>query len=166
MGANNRRQFRIWHFRQVHRNRRFLAQLRPFNRHKRWTEPADTREILVTRRLINRPLTAQFRLDRHDRNAVRLHPAIAATLTNICIDKHPLIRIWKLTALATPPLFGRTSLNINNGRYTADFTHLFLNTRHFGTLKPLDSRRKHLKVDFFFVIINKPTVFTPIASNS
>ena len=57
----------------------------------------------------------------------RSPPAIAATFADVGIDKDPLVRIRKMSALAAAALFCSTGLDVNYSRHTLVFAEFFLN---------------------------------------
>ncbi len=68
--------------------------------------------ILVAGRLVDLPLAAEGGLDRHDRDAVRLHAAIAAAFADQLVDEDALVGIGEGAALAPP----RASRRHRSGR--------------------------------------------------
>src|SRR5260221_2997544 len=81
--------------------------------HEARAETAHAGEILVARRLVDRALAAELGLDRHDRDAVRLHAAIAAALAHGLVDDHALGRILHRAALAPAALLGGAGLVVD-----------------------------------------------------
>src|SRR5260221_122507 len=69
-------------------------------------ETLDAGIILVARGLIDRALAAELGLARDDRQAVRLHAAIAATLADAGVDEQAARRVGIGGALAPAALFG------------------------------------------------------------
>ena len=63
-----------------------------------------------------RALAAELGLDRLDRDAVRLHAAIAAAFADQFVDDHALVRVGKGAALAAAALFGRAGLVVDQHR--------------------------------------------------
>ena len=62
------------------------------------------------------PLAPEIGLQRHDREAVRLHAAIAAALAHVRVDDDAPVRVLQQAALAPAPLLGRAHLVVNDGR--------------------------------------------------
>src|SRR5690606_7282085 len=65
------------------------AQLAAFYRHEARAEALEAGVVLVARRLVDSPLATEHGLDRLDRNAGRLHVAVAATFADEFVDEHP-----------------------------------------------------------------------------
>ena len=86
----------------------------------------DAGEILVAARLVDPALAAELGLDRLDRDAVRLHAAIAAALADQFVDDDPLVGIGKGAALAAAALFGRAGLVVDQHRDALDLAQLAL----------------------------------------
>ena len=101
--------------------RGLFADFTAVDRDKGRTEPVETAKVLVAGRLINRAFPTQFRVQRHHRDTVGLHPAIATALTDIGVDHHTTVGIGEIATLAPTTFFCGTGLHVNNGRYTADF---------------------------------------------
>ena len=89
-------------------------------------EAVDAGEILVAARLVDPALAAEFGLDRLDRDAVRLHAAIAAALADQFVDDDALVGIRKRAALAAAALFGRAGLVVEQHRDALDLAQLAL----------------------------------------
>src|SRR5207248_5263468 len=62
--------------------------------------------ILVARGLVDGALATELGLERLDREAIRLHAAIAAAFTDHLVDDHAPGGIGKLLALSAPALLG------------------------------------------------------------
>src|SRR5690606_27195182 len=101
-------------------------------------EPFHTGIILVADRLVDHALATELRLDRCDRDAVRLHAAIAAALADELVDEHPLGRIRIEAALAPPPLLGRAGLIIDQDADALDFHQLALDGIELVTMVERD----------------------------
>src|SRR6185312_1618987 len=80
-----------------------LLQLAAVNRHERRAEALQTREVLVTGRLVDGALAAELRLQRLHRYAVGFHTAVAAALADKLIDDDALVRIRECAALPATP---------------------------------------------------------------
>ena len=89
-------------------------------------EAVDAGKILVAARLVDPALAAEFGLDRLDRDAVRLHAAIAAALADQFVDDDALVGIGKGAALAPAALFGRAGLVVDQHRDALDLAQLAL----------------------------------------
>src|SRR3546814_15564454 len=63
-------------------------------------EAVQAGEVLVAGRLVDNPLAAQLGLDRLDRDAVRLHAAVAAALADQLVDADALVRVREGAVLA------------------------------------------------------------------
>ena len=73
-----------------------------------------------------RALAAEFGLDRLDRDAVRLHAAIAAAFADQFVDEDALVGIGKGAALAAAALFGGAGLVVEQHRHALDVAQLAL----------------------------------------
>src|SRR5262249_52970302 len=73
----------------------------------------ETGEVLVARALVDAALAAELGLDRLDRNAVRLHRAVAAALTHALVDDDAPVGLGKLAALAQAARLGRAGLVVD-----------------------------------------------------
>ena len=126
---------REWYFVEIgHGRPRALDQLASLHRHKAWAEALDAGEVLVAGRLIDLALAPELGLDRLDRHAIRLYPAIAATLADQFIDEHTLGRIGE-RALAPPPaFFGSASLVIDDDAGALHPHHPGLHGLQFATV--------------------------------
>src|SRR4029078_9205306 len=67
--------------------------------------------VFVAGRLVDGALAPQFGLQRLDRNAVRLHRAVAAAFAHRRIDHDAARRILQKPTFAAAALFGRTGLH-------------------------------------------------------
>ena len=103
-----------------------LADLGAVHRDEGRAEAVEAGEILVAARLVDLALAAELGLDRLDRDAVRLHAAIAAALADQFVDDHPLVGIGKGAALAPAALFGRAGLVVDQHRDALDLAQLAL----------------------------------------
>src|SRR5690606_40585027 len=70
------------------------------------TESVGAAVVLVAGRLVDAPLSSRRRVDRHDRQAVRLRAAVAAGFADRLVDEDAPRRIGILVALATTALLG------------------------------------------------------------
>ena len=131
-----------------------LANFCALHRHKAGAKPFHAREILVATGLINRAFAAQFRLHRNNRDAIGLHPAIAAALANIGIDKDPLIDIGKAAPLAAAAFFGGAGLDIEDCRDPLFHLHLILHLGQIIALIARDAPWKGTPVDIFLGVID------------
>ena len=86
------------------------------DQHEARAEALDAGEILVAGGLVDRPLASEFGLQRHDREAVRLHAAIAAALAHVRVDDDAPVGVLQQAALAPAPLLGRAHLVVDDGR--------------------------------------------------
>ena len=84
----------------------------------------DAGEILVAARLVDPALAAELGFERLDRDAVRLHAAIAAALADQFVDDDPPVGVRKGAALAPPALFGSAGLVVEQDRYALDIAQL------------------------------------------
>src|SRR3546814_16518734 len=73
-------------------------------------EAVQAGEVLVAGRLVDNPLAAQLGLDRLDRDAVRLHAAVAAALADQLVAEDALVRVGEGAALAPAALLRGTGL--------------------------------------------------------
>ncbi len=92
---------------------RGLAHLRTLGRHEARTEAVQAREVLVARRLVDLALGAELGFQRFDRQAVRLHRAVAAAFADRVVDEGAPRRIGIVAALAAAALFGRAGLVVD-----------------------------------------------------
>src|SRR3546814_12039935 len=69
-----------------------LPQLAAAHGHEARAEAVQAGKILVAGRLVDDPLAAQLGLDRLDRDAVRLHAAVAAALADQLVDEDEIGR--------------------------------------------------------------------------
>ncbi len=160
-GAVDRRQGRRGQMPDIHRRRCLLADLRTLDGHERRAEPLEAGEILVAGRLVDGALASKFGFDRHDRDAVRLHPAIAAALADIGVDEDAAIGVGKLAALSAPPFLRRAGLDEDDRRHALDVTKPLLNLRQRIPLVPLKSFRKDTAIDFLLRVKDKRDVLHP-----
>ena len=79
-------------------------------------KPFDAGIVLVAGRLVDGALAAHLGLQRLDRDAVRLHRAIAAAFADGRIDHDAARRIFHQAALAAAALFGRAGLHEHDRR--------------------------------------------------
>ena len=96
------------------------------DQHEAGAKTLDAGEILVAGGLVDRPLAPEFGLQRHDREAVRLHAAIAAALAHVRVDDDAPVRVLQQAALAPAPLLGRAHLVVDDGRDTLPLAQLAL----------------------------------------
>src|SRR3546814_7479670 len=75
-------------------------------------EAVQAGEVLVAGRPVDNPLAAQLGLDRLDRDAVRLHAAVAAALADQLVDEDALVRVGEGAALAPAAFLRGTGLEI------------------------------------------------------
>src|SRR5262245_59113204 len=83
--------------------------------------------VLVARRLVDDALAAELGLERLDREAVRLHAAVAAALAHHLVDHHTPGRIGELVLLAAAALLGGARLVVDQRRYALNFPEFSLN---------------------------------------
>ena len=103
-----------------------LRILAPCTVTKDGQKPVDAGEILVAARLVDLALAAELGLDRLDRDAVRLHAAIAAALADQFVDDDALVGIGIGAALAAAALFGGAGLVVDQHRDALDLAQLAL----------------------------------------
>ena len=103
-----------------------LADLGAVHRHEGRAEAVDAGEILVAARLVDSALAAELGLDRLDRDAVRLHAAIAAAFADEFVDDDALVGIGERAALAAAALFGGAGLVVEQHRNALDLAQLAL----------------------------------------
>src|SRR5262249_18916924 len=72
----------------------------------------------VARGLVDAPLAPELRLDRLDRDAVRLHAAVAAALADRLVDDDAPVGVGELAALAQAARLGRAGLVVDERRDT------------------------------------------------
>ena len=94
------------------RHRRPL-QRRAFDRHEARAEAVHARVVLVARRLVDAALAAERCFERLDRQAVRLHAAIAAAFAHGVVDEQALVRVGEFALLAAAALLGRAGLVVD-----------------------------------------------------
>jgi hypothetical protein len=74
-------------------------------------------------------LRPELGLHRHDGDAVRLHPAIAAALADIGVDEDALVDIGEGAALAAAAFLGGAGLDVDDGGDAFELLEPFLH-RH------------------------------------
>ena len=79
-------------------------------------EALEAGKILVAGGLVDRPLAPEFGLQRHHREAVRLHAAVAAAFAHVRVDDDPPVGVLQRAALAPPALLGRAHLVVDDRR--------------------------------------------------
>ena len=87
---------------------------------KRRAEALEAGIILVAARLVDRALAAELGFQRLDRDAVRLHAAIAAAFADQLVDDDALVGIGKGAALAAAALLGGAGLVVDQHRDAGD----------------------------------------------
>src|SRR5690606_18911441 len=92
-----------------------LAWGRAVNGDEARTEAVQAREVLVAGRLVDGALAPELGLDRHDGDAVRFDPAVAAAFADQLVDEHALRRIRHAAALAAAALLGGAGLVVDDG---------------------------------------------------
>ncbi len=97
-------------------DRGLLAQLAAVDGDERRAEALDAGEVLVAARLVDRPLAAERGFQGLDRDAVRLHRAVAAAFADRGIDDDALRRIHQRAAFAAAALLGRAGLHEHDRR--------------------------------------------------
>ncbi|CFP47906.1 Uncharacterised protein [Bordetella pertussis] len=97
----------------VGRRRGALARLAAHDRDEAGAESLHARIVLVAAGLVDGALTAVRGLQRHYRQAIRLHAAIAAVLADGAVDQQAARRIRELVLLAAPALLGRAGLVVD-----------------------------------------------------
>src|SRR5690606_22533963 len=115
------------------------AQARAFERDEARAESLEARVVLVARVLIDGALAPELGLERQDRDAVRLRPAVAATFADRGVDEHALRGLRVLPLLAPPALLGGAGLVVDEHRDAAVFAQLPL---HRVELGPVVHRRE------------------------
>ena len=103
-----------------------LAYRATVHGHEARTEAVDARIVLVARRLFDHPLAAELRLERNDRQAVRLHAAVPAAFAHRCVDEEALRRVRVQILLATASLLGRAGLVVDQDRHAFDLAQFAL----------------------------------------
>src|SRR5690606_34909176 len=97
-----------------------------FDRDEAWAKATDTGEILVAGRLINPAFAAQTGFSWHHREAVGLHRAVAAALTDVVVDECTFRRVGEGSALAAATLLGGTGLVVDQYRAARNLPQLAL----------------------------------------
>lgn len=90
-----------------------FARLAAHDRDEAGAESLHARIVLVAAGLVDGALTAVRGLQRHYRQAIRLHAAIAAALADGAVDQQAARRIRELVLLAAPALLGRAGLVVD-----------------------------------------------------
>src|SRR4029453_12866477 len=90
-----------------------LAQRTAFDGDKTRAESFEAGAILVAARLVDRPLAAEFGLDRHHRKTVRRGRTIAAALADQIVDHDALCRIREAAALPAAAFLGGAGLVVD-----------------------------------------------------
>src|SRR5262249_17013572 len=80
--------------------------------------------VLVAGRLVDGALAPELRLQRLDRDAVRLHRAVAATFADGRIDQHAARRIFHQAALAAAAPFAGAGLDEDDRRSALELAAL------------------------------------------
>src|SRR5262249_26321219 len=91
-----------------------LAELAAMHGDEARAEALHAGEVLVAGGLVDGAFAAELGLDRDDRQAVRLHPAVAAAFAHGLVDDDALRRIGIELALAPTPLLGGTGLVVDD----------------------------------------------------
>ncbi len=120
------------------------------HRHEGRAEAVDAGKILVAARLVDAPLAAELGLDRLDRDAVRLHAAVAAALADQFVDDHALVGIGERAALAAAPLLGRAGLVVEQHRDALHLAQLALHGVEVVAVMDGGARRE-VRADRVFV---------------
>ena len=121
--------------------RRALAHLAAIDGDEGRAKSFDAGIVLVAARLVDGALAPHLRLQRLDRNAVRLHRTVAAAFAHRRIDQHAARRILQRAALAAAALFGGTGLHEHDRGRALDLAQRFLNRVEFVAMRGLDARR-------------------------
>src|SRR5262249_36445105 len=108
------------------RGRRNGAQHAAMHRYEARAKALETGKILIAARLVDLPLAAQWRLDRHDRDAARLLGAVTTALAYGFIDENSRGRVGIAAALAATTLLGRAGLIVNEDGESRDGAKLAL----------------------------------------
>ncbi len=103
-----------------------LADLGAVHRDEGRAKAVDAGEILVAARLVDFSLAAELGLDRLDRDAVRLHAAVAAAFADEFVDDDALVGVRERAALAAAALFGGAGLVVEQHRDALDVAQLAL----------------------------------------
>ena len=98
----------------------------------------DAGRVLIATGLVDLPLAAELRLERHDRDTVRLSAAIAATLAHRRVDHDASAGIGQLTAFAAAALFRGTDLIVDQDRDAFCLPQRALHG--FKAITPIDRR--------------------------
>src|SRR6185369_8614358 len=101
-------------------------QLAALDRDEARAEAAQARVVLVAGVLVDPALAPELGLDRLDREAVALHRAVAAAFADELVDADALGRVLHRAALATPALFGRTRLVVDDDGRARELAQLLL----------------------------------------
>src|SRR6185436_4731508 len=95
---------------------RALAQLAAEHADEARAEALDAGVILVAARLVDLALAAELGLERHHRDAIRLHAAVAAAFADLLVDEDLARRVNELAALAPAALLGGAGLLVDQHR--------------------------------------------------
>jgi uncharacterized protein (TIGR00369 family) len=110
------------------------AQFRALDRDERRAESLQAGVVLVAARLVDRALAPELRLERLDRDAVRLGRAVAAALADERVDQHAPARVGHPAALAPPPLLGGADLVVDDRRHARDLAQRALHVVELGAI--------------------------------
>ncbi|CAB3775211.1 hypothetical protein LMG29542_08593 [Paraburkholderia humisilvae] len=125
---------------------RRLFQRAAFDRDEARAKAVHTRIVLVAGRLIDTALTPKRRLDGLDRQAVRLHAAIATAFTDGFVDEEPFVRVGEFALLAAAALFGRAGLVVDQHGDAVDIAQLPLHGIEFAAVMERGALRKQAVV--------------------
>ncbi|MNX87618.1 hypothetical protein D3C86_1195500 [compost metagenome] len=90
-----------------------LAHAAALDRDEARAEAVDAGVVLVARRLVELALAAQFGLQRHQRQAVGGHAAVAAAFAYGLVDEQAAIRVGEFALLAAAALLGGAGLFVD-----------------------------------------------------
>ena len=118
-----------------------LAQPAALDRDEARAVALEARVVLVAARLVDPPLAPELGLDRLDRDAVRLHAAVAAALAHELVDHDAPVGIRELAALAQPARLGRAGLVVDQRRHAGHVAQLALHAVELVAVVDRDAGR-------------------------
>src|SRR5205823_1762237 len=127
-----------------------LFQAAAFDGDETRAKAGHAREVLVAGRLVDLALASQFRLQRLDRQAVRLFRAVAAAFAHGFVDHGALGRVGVLALFAAAALFGGAGLVVDHGRDARHLAQFLLHVHQFEAVAHGDAFGPRIIVRVFF----------------
>ena len=154
VGAADRRQRRRREIGQLQFGPRRLLHPGPLEGHEARAEAVEAGEVLVAGGLVDGALAAELGLERQDRDAVRLHAAVAAALADVGVDEDPAVGIGEGAALAAAALLGGAGLDVDDRGNPGDLLHFTLHGVEVGALAHLHLWRERGEVQVLLRVVD------------